>query len=254
MRRKQYLIFYVPLVFMLLLFSFIGCADKGQPVSASFSIKGEITKESTDFMELNLKVPVLSGFDAAEKINKKIIESVTAARAEVEEAASLIAGEGPRVKVGLDVSYLYSKSDDVVSLFVMMENYLGGAHGLYWIEPYTFNYSTNEIYQFRDLFKEGNASAEFVTEKIIKRINENPELYFTSAVETVKNYHNDYQFYINGNKLVVTFPLYDIAPYAGGIQFFEFDSNELKNILRPEIYEAINSAKPVDTEGTILEH
>jgi len=239
---------------LLILYSFEGCADKAQPVSASFSIKGEITKESTEFMELNLNVPVLSGFDAAEKINNQITESVAAARAEVEEAASLMAGEGPKVKVGLDVSYLYSKSDDIVSLFVMMENYLGGAHGLYWIEPYTFNYSTNEIYQFRDLFKEGNASAELVTEKIIKRINENPEHYFTSAVETVKNYDNDYLFYINGNKLVVYFPLYDIAPYAGGIQFFDFDANELKDILKPEIYEAIKFAKPVDTKGTILEH
>ena len=238
----------------LILYSFAGCADKGHPVSTSFSIKGETTEESTNSMELNLNIPVLSGFDAGEKINKEINNSVAAAKAEVEDAASLMGKDGSQLKVGLYVSYLYSKSDDIVSLIVMMENYLGGAHGLYWVEPYTFNPSTNEIYHFSDLFKEGNASAELVTEKIIHKINENPDLYFTSAVETVKNYHNDYQFYINGNKLVISFPLYDIAPYAGGIQFFDFDAEEFKDILKPEIYEAIKSAKPMDTKGTILEH
>lgn len=253
--KHQIQIRIISLIFVaLILYSFAGCVDRGQPVSASFFIKDEVTEESTDSMELDLKVPVLSGFDAAEKINKEINNSVTAAKAEVKDAASLMGKDGSRLKAGLYISYLYSKSDDLVSVVVMMENYLGGAHGLYWIEPYIFNPSTSEIYNFSDLFRDGNASAELVTEKILNKIKENPELYFTSAVETVKNYHNNYQFYVNGNKLVVTFPLYDIAPYAGGIQFFDFDAEELKDILKPEIYEAIKSAKPVDTKGTILDH
>ncbi|MEL7656485.1 MAG: DUF3298 domain-containing protein [Bacillota bacterium] len=254
MRGKQCKEFCVSLLLILLLFSFIGCANKSKPVSTSFSIKGEVTEESTDFKELSLNVPVLSGFDAAETINKEINNSVAAAIAEVEDAASLMVKDGSRLKAGLEVNYLYSKSGDIVSLWVMMENYLGGAHGLYWVEPYTFNYYTNEIYHFRDLFLEGDVSAELVEEKIIYKIQENPDLYFESAVETVKHYENDLPFYINGNKVIVYFPLYDIAPYAGGIQFFDFDAEELKVLLRPEIYESIKTGEPVDTKGTILEH
>ena len=238
----------------LLMIALVGCVPKDQPVSTSFSIEGQSTQRSTDYLVIDLSVPILSGFDAAETINKQIEESVNKAKDEVEDAASMIEQSGYSQKAGLNASYLYSKSGELVSLWIMMANYMGGAHGFYWVEPYTFNTSTNEIYHFGDLFQEGNASAALITDKIIERINNNPEYYFPSAEETVKTYKNDYQFYINGNQLTVFFPLYDIAPYAGGIQFFDFNAEELKNILKPEIYDAVKNASPIDTTGTILEH
>ncbi len=242
------------LLIFLMLIGFSGCVENDKPVATSFSIEGQSTEKSTDFLELDLSVPVLSGFDAAETINNQIEESISRAKAEVEEAASMMEEGGSGFKAGLHTNYLYSKSGDLVSIWLMMDNYLGGAHGLYWVEPYTFNTSTNEIYQFPDLFREGNASAAQVTERILDQINKRPEYYFSSATETIKTYQNDYQFYINGNHLVVFFPLYDIAPYAGGIQYFDFSAEELKSILKPAIYEAMKSAVPVDTKGTILEH
>lgn len=158
------------------------------------------------------------------------------------------------MKAGLHSNYLHSKNGDLVSLWMMVDNYTGGAHGLYWIEPYTFNILLGERYDFIGLFREGNASAALVTDQILNTITKNPELYFESAEESVKNYKNEYPFYINGNQLVVFFSLYDIAPYAGGIQFFDFDAEELKDILKPEIYEAMKDATQVDTSGTISEH
>ena len=237
-----------------LIFGFTGCFKKSVPVSTSFSVKDQVTQESTKNLELNLVVPVLSGFDAAGKINEQISESVGSAKTEVKDAASFMEKDQSQMKAGLEVSYLYWKSGNLVSLWIMMGNYTGGAHGLYWVEPYTFNTSANEIYRFSDLFREGDASADLVTEKILKKISENPELYFESAAETVKNYKNNYDYYINGDKLVVFFPLYDIAPYAGGLQFFDFSAEELKNLLKPEIYEAMKAGTPVDTKGTFLEH
>ena len=238
---------------VLILSGFLGCAANGQPVSSSFGIEDKRIEERTDHLDIDLQIPVLSGFDVAETINTMIDESISKARKEIEDAASLMEDDGSQL-AGLHSGYLYSKSGELVSLWLMMDNYSGGAHGLYWIEPYTFNTNTNEIYRFGDLFRDGNASAALVTDQIISKIQENPDLYFPSVVETVEQYHNDYSFLINGNYLVVFFQLYEIAPYAGGIQFFPFKAEELKDILKPEIYEAMKDSEPIDMDGTILEY
>ena len=242
------------LVILLLLLPLTGCGGNETPVSSSFAIEDQVTKVSTEVLEIDLNVPILSGFDSAADINKEISERITAGRAEVEAAASNMEADQAQMKAGLHSNYLYSKNGDLVSLWMMVDNYTGGAHGLYWIEPYTFNIFLGERYDFIGLFREGNASAALVTDQILNTITKNPELYFESVEESVKNYKNEYPFYINGNQLVVFFSLYDIAPYAGGIQFFDFKAEELKDILKPEIYEAMKDATPVDTSGTISEH
>jgi len=242
------------ILILLLLITLGGCGDTGKPVSSSFAIEGQSTEESPGFLEIDLSVPLLSGFDSAEAINKEIAESIDAARAEVEDAASMMESDQSQLKAGLHSNYLYSKNGDLVSLWLMLDNYTGGAHGLYWIEPYTLNIASGEIYNFRGLFQEGDASASLVTDKILNRIKENPELYFESAAETVKNYQNEFQFYINGDQLVVFFSLYDITAYAGGIQYFDIDAEELKDLLKPEVYEAMKGAVAIDTEGTISDH
>ena len=252
--KKRKLAAVTVVVLLLLQTVLVGCAANEPPVSTSFVVEDSQEKTSSDHLELNLNIPVLSGFDAAETINELISKNIAAARKEVEDAAQFLGEDGSSIKAGLTVGYLYSKSGDVVSLWLMYANYTGGAHGLYWIEPYTFNTSTNEIYRFGDLFQEGSASGALVTERILDKIRQNPDLYFTSAEETVKKYNNDFSFFINGNQVVVFFSLYELAPYAGGIQFFTFTAKELKDILKPEIFEAIKDAKPVNTEGTIMEY
>lgn len=254
MKKNGKFTILLALQMVFLLICFAACTEDETPVAAGFSIEGQSTEEISDSLFLDLSVPVLSGFDAAGVINKQIEEIISRAKAETEDAAELLYHSSPSKRASLHSNYLYSKSDDLVSLWLMMDNYLGGAHGLYWVETFTFNPSTNEIYRFYDLFREGNASAGLITESILKRIKDHSEYYFPSAAETVKTYQNDYPYYINGNKLIVYFPLYDIAPYAGGIRFFDFTADELKNILKPEIYDAMKSGTPVDTKGTILEH
>lgn len=242
------------LCFAVIILLSAGCVNQSRPVSSSFVIEGKATQKSGPYLEINLNVPVLSGFDAAQAVNERIQKNVAAAEKDTEEAAAILARTPSGVKAGLTSGYLYSKSGNLVSLWLMMQNYSGGAHGLYWIDPYTFNTGTNEIYRFPDLFREGYASAALITERIIKKIEDNPDRYFPSAIEGVKKYDNNLPFYINGNKLVVFFPLYEMAPYAAGISFFDFDSEELKDILKPEIYNSMKAEALVDTEGTILEH
>jgi hypothetical protein len=242
------------LVFAVIILLSTGCFHQSRPVSSSFAIEGKATQKSGPYLEINLNVPVLSGFDSAQTVNDSIRKSVAAAEKDTEEVAAILAKTPSEMKAGLTSGYLYSKSGNLISLWLMMKNYSGGAHGLYWIDTYTFNTGTNEIYRFPDLFRDGYTSAALVTEKIIKKIGDNPGGYFPSAIEGVKKYDDNLPYYINGNKLVVFFPLYEIAPYAAGINFFDFDAEELKAILKPEIYDNMKAEALVDTKGTILEH
>jgi len=242
------------LAVLMLLLVLTACGNDGKPVSSSFGIEGLSTEESGDHLEVDLSIPMLSGFDSAEAINGEIAESVAKARGEIEQAAAELAKDRSQMKAGLHSNYLYSKNGEIASLWIMFDNYTGGAHGLYWIEPYTFNTATSERYNFSDLFQEGKASAAVITGEILDKISKNSDLYFESAEETVKNYEDEFPFYINGNQITVFFPLYDIAPYAAGIQYFDFNAETLKNLLKSEIYEAIRDASPIDTGGTISEH
>jgi len=229
-----------------------GC--KKPDTTEGFSIESDITKESLDYLEINLDIPVVSGFEAAAEINSTINERIAEARVEVEDAAEIMKNEGSQMKAGLGSSFLYSKSGPILSIWIMMDNYTGGAHGLYWLETYTFNTKTNEIYDFSDLFNEGSDYITVINNKLISEINKTPENYFPTAAETIVSRNGDLSYFINGDKIVVFFSLYDIAPYAAGIRYFEFDADEINYLLKPEIYEAIKDSAPIKTEGTIFEY
>lgn len=247
MNRKKIQRFLAAMLLLALSFGITSCSKAENNMKSNFSIQSEVTKESTDYLEINLDVPVVSGSESADVINDKISENIATARTQVEEAAAgMLKGEGGQGKAGLGSSFDYSQSGDMVSLWIRMNNYTGGAHGLYWLDTYTFNTATNEIYDFENIFQEGKDYITVINNEIISQINENPEAYFPSAIETVKSYGGALPFYINGNKIVVYFTLYDIAPYAAGIPYFDFEAEELKGLLKPEIYNAIKDSQPIE--------
>ncbi|MDD4583391.1 MAG: RsiV family protein, partial [Eubacteriales bacterium] len=84
---------------------------------------------------------------------------------------------------------------------------------------------------------------ENVVNKIIKEIEGN-DSYFETAVETVNSYGGNFNFLINGDQIIVYFPLYEIAPYAAGIQGFTFTLEELAQDLKPEITNAMEGQEP----------
>ena len=253
MKRKLYQ-FIATLFLLVLILGMVGCSEVDQDVGNTFTIESQVTKESLDHLEINLDLPMVSGFGAADMINREINDSVVAAKVEVEDAAAIMKADGSQLSAGLGSSFQYSQSGDIVSIWIMMDNYTGGAHGLYWLETYTFNTATNEIYALGSIFQDGKNYTSVMNDKFVSVINEAPDNYFPSAVETVLSYNGDLPFYINGNTIVVYFSLYEITPYAAGIQYFEFDAEELKDLLKPEIFNAIKDTEPVKNKGTIFEH
>ncbi len=73
-------------------------------------------------------------------------------------------------------------------------------------------------------------------------------MYFESYEQTIKDKHGEYDFYFDGNSLVVYFGEYDIAPYASGISCFEINVANLEGMLKKEVY---NSIKKGQKKGSI---
>jgi hypothetical protein len=116
-----------------------------------------------------------------------------------------------------------------------------------FIVPITMNTSTGEFYTFKDLFKDNTKSIELIEKKLIETMDKSPDYYFEGYDKIVKDKKGDFSFYIDGNKLIVFFNLYDIAPYAGGIHRFEFEGNELKDILKDQVYNSMKGENSLDT-------
>jgi hypothetical protein len=97
-----------------------------------------------------------------------------------------------------------------------------------YIKPFTVNRKTGEFYNtLGSLFVDEEAGKKQITEKILSQIKANPDPYFPEAEKTVKDKNGNFNFYIEGDNLVVFFDLYDIAPYAAGIQYFKFPLKDL---------------------------
>jgi len=231
-------------------FGISGCGSndegKGNPSGNDFTVETVEIQEEEEFLTINVKMPKLGGFPGADILNDEISTKMDAALAEVKDAASMLADDDRDIGAFLNSSYGYFNNGDIVSLWIYSDNYTGGAHGMYWIDSYTFNTSTGEVYSFRDLFIEDSGGVEFVENKILQAIEDPAEGYFEGAGETVKSYAGDFNYIIDGNTIIVYFPLYDISPYVAGIEEFPFDLDSLREYLKPEIINAMEGQEPAD--------
>jgi ABC-type Fe3+-hydroxamate transport system substrate-binding protein len=65
-----------------------------------------------------------------------------------------------------------------------------------------------------------NNYKEVIVHHVRDQIIKNPNVYFKEAMETVKDFTDEQPFYITPKGIVVVYGLYEIAPYAAGIQEF----------------------------------
>ncbi len=208
-----------------------------------FTVEPIHIQEKTDYVNIKIKLPLIFGFSKADELNQIIAKKTEESIKEIREAGLAMQEQGSEFAAVLHSEYNYFHNDDIVSLWISWDNYTGGAHGLYWVDSYTFNTESGKIYDFPSLFSEESEGVEQVTAEMLDEIKS--DVYFSTAAETIKNYQGQYNFLINGDKLIVYFPLYEIAPYAAGIRSFEFDQKELGDLLKPEISRAMEGQNAV---------
>ena len=160
-------------------------------------------------------------FPGAAKINA-VLDAEQEANMDYERMAAKDMEEwvedGLSSSVSSRVSPIFYFNERFISFTQQGYEYSGGAHGMpYWI-PHTFDLHTGE--ELGLPFFVANAEEEFkdiVTEQFIKMYDVDPELYWDGAVETVRE-SVDFEspFYLKEEGLVIYFGPYELAPYAAG--------------------------------------
>jgi hypothetical protein len=219
----------------------------------TFKVTQNVVKSKDDIKNINVVLPNFEGFNGADKVNKKVLDIALDAIGEANAMAKSMMpikkeiiekGEtASSMVVTLDMVYDYVKLGDVLSVQLNIYSYYGGAHGTSQIVSITSNTDTGEVYKFKDLFKENADYNSVITKYILKEIEKEPEQYFSDYEKTISSKDGNYEFYIDGDKLVVYFGLYNIAPYAAGIRYFVIDSGDIKDILKDDIYNSIKDGK-----------
>ena len=243
---KKYLVFILAIV-MAVAAVIPSYADDG------FAVKQSVVKLDEGLCNINVAVPYFEGFKGADEINTKIrnlvIDYIGDARTtgiELEKIKEEAIKNGEtfnetfNARSTVDIYYDYSIDGNILSVQLYIDTYSGGAHGMNFINSITANTLTGEIYGFKDLFKDSKAGTKLVSELIVSSIKENPEIYVdNNAPQTVLDKDGEFNFYFNGNKLIVYFDLYEIAAYSSGIPQFEIEFDQIKNLLKDNIYNSI---------------
>ncbi len=105
-----------------------------------------------------------------------------------------------------------------------------GAHGMPVRKYAHINLKTGELYQLKDLFKQGSPYVKVLSEIIKDQIksNENCSDLFPEKYHEIQS---DQPFFISEAGLNIYFHPYEIAPFAAGFQTFTISFADLRDIL-----------------------
>lgn len=190
--------------------------------------------KNEDNIEIELDIPTVK------TENKKVEEIFTTINSDINAFVARITNDAKKdlfhpkyvVKSSFEVPY---NKNDLLSLVVNNYEYLGGAHGMTTLIPYNYDLKTGGKLILKDLFVDGYDYKKVCDEFIRGEIAKNKDLYFDQG-GYFKGVTDTQDFYISQNGITVFFQLYDIAPYAAGLRYFEvpldkFDSQLKFNII-----------------------
>lgn len=232
-----------------------------QFTSAEDSVKvtqGVIERQE-DELTMEVVMPIFEGFKGADKVNEKVMniylnaigQANASARSLKDFKEEMKASDEPPFSpiASLDMNYGYAVIGNILSVQLNIYSYAGGAHGMSQVINITSNTESGEIYTLKDLFREGVDYKTKIRDFILSEIEREDELYFPDYRETIENRNGDYEFFIDGDKVVVYFGLYDIAPYSSGIRFFTIDPDDIKDLLKEDVYDSIKGEALANNAG-----
>jgi hypothetical protein len=184
----------------------------------------------------NLTVEIPAYPTAAELINETL-DAVRAQNAETYEAACMDAQSiyddygmaglvGPyEVTAVVEPAYV---SEKLISFFVSVYTYYGGAHGGVIVDAYTFDTRTGDYLTLSDLCADPAAFEHYVQTNIIAQIEAVPpedrmvfENYATTVVSAFPGAAWGFADRAGDTQFSVTYQEYDIAPYAAGLPGYD---------------------------------
>ena len=127
----------------------------------------------------------------------------------------------------------------VLSLVTNTSSSTGGAHGIYVESAYVFDTETGALLTLDKLTPDYAAFSTLVVQKMVEQAHSNQELYdaissFVEESEWERSFAHllrEGSWYLNENGLVLFSTLYELAPYAAGIQTFTVSYADLGELL-----------------------
>ena len=187
---------------------------------------------------IDLTWPIVDDFyPGSNLINTYVIEhqntNIAIAQQNAEDMEQWVAEDGfSAIPYDIQSSFNgYSYFDSHYISFILDEyEYMGGAHGMpYWV-PFTFDLETGEKLLILDIINNSEEELkEIVTRYFEEMINQAPENFWQNAVEAVYESTNyESQFYLAEEGIVFYYEPYALACYAAGFQqvtipYEEFD-------------------------------
>ncbi len=227
----------------------------------NFAVRHKGLTSSGEHLDIDVVYPTFEGFANSDLVNTHIKDLVAESVEEAKESAKSIKEEESELsedyssvvnEVKLDINYDYIKNGDILSIKFNTSYFQGGAHPTSSIKPITINIETGQVLEFKDLFEANSDFKNIISAKIIEEMAANEELYFEDYSKVVLDKDSDFNFYIDGDSIVVYFDEYELAPHSTGIPSFVFEAEEIQDILREEVYRSIKDSKkrgPISFNG-----
>lgn len=221
---KKMLIVFVVALLMITSSVQVFADQVNQPEVISQSDQG-----TSKYMSWDLITPQIKGLDsrrAERTINKELSQTVKRFKKETLVEAKIAYRESKQSEYPFrpfqaqTVYQVHVLNPNLLSLTMDMYQYTGGAHGMTVRKPFNYNLKTGKMLGYQDLFKECVNYRQVIVHHVMDQIIKNPDVYFEDAAETVKAFTDQQPFYITEEGIVVIYGLYEIAPYAAGIQEF----------------------------------
>lgn len=209
--------------------------------------------KTSEFFKYNITYPVLKLYDKyvyhdiydreiINNINNKIYTDINKFKNDVKKEAivykklyteKLINSDKDYVKYQYEVyinnEVMYDRNS-IISIAITKYKFIGGAHGMTYLDAYNYNLLTGDRLKLEDMFKTGVDYDKIVNNFITEQINNNPDLYFKGD-QGFKGISENQPFYIDDDGIVIYFGLYEIAPYYVGIPKFKLKFDEFNKYL-----------------------
>lgn len=203
--------------------------------------------ETTDSFSYDIEYPVISGLadkSIEDEINYRIKNQVyTHVESLKKTSQSRPIDHYSRMYSAYTSFEVKTISSEFISLVGIFGDYTGGAHGNFDFITYNINTSTGENIPLDYFFKSDFNYKQVINGEISNQIKNAPNdtTYFKEKGLRFESIGEMQSYYVENGNLVITFGLYEIAPYATGIPEFKIPMEKIESGLKPEILWILNN-------------
>lgn len=203
--------------------------------------------ETSDYFSYDIEYPVVSGLMdqlVEESLNQRFKEQVLNHVDSLKKTSqSRPVDHYSRPYKAYTSFEIKTVSPEFISLFGIFGDYTGGAHGNYYANSYNINMITGESVPLDFFFKDDFDYKQVINGEISNQIKNSPDdtMYFKEKGLRFESIGEMQQYFVEDGNLVITFGVYEIAPYATGIPEFIIPMEKIENGLREEIKWMLNN-------------